>query len=170
MEHFDIEDAFRRTTAPEIAVVSEFERVLISGTGSEAASAKIRIRLAISNVGLVSAKMVVLQILSREGIEIEVGDAYRQGPNEITKFSGHLSIVGPADFIVHPGQTRFFVNLSYKIDRTDWGDTTIQNVPAARAFLRIEYALGAENMRMAHGVLEFNRSDLLGNPSFLDRG
>jgi hypothetical protein len=171
MEHFDVEDAFRRATTPDIVLELEFARRTISRSLGEIATASMQIRLGIRNIGAVTAKMIVLQLGKRTGgVALAIGEPYTPPEgNQLSNYADQTSIIAPRDFVVHPGQTRFLEFLSYTLNRDDFGNRVVENMPLSKAFVALPYSLGAENMPLRDDVLKIDAGQLWGDPPFLDR-
>jgi hypothetical protein len=144
MEHYDIEDAFRRATSPLLSLIPSIEY----GPGA-GKWARFELRLGIRNDGEVSAKSVSMQLWEMQG-DIFGRDVERYPNATISVFEGRHHFAAPADFVVHPGETRGFHTFDFKISHSD-GIIRVRSIPLVGQTMGFRYTIGAENMRLVEG-------------------
>ncbi|MDM9629593.1 ATP-binding protein [Rhizobium sp. S152] len=150
MEHFDIEDAFRRSASPSLSLKIAIKRYMTMHP-----QADYHLQLALANDGEVSAKSVTMQLWDRRG-GVFGHDSYAPVRNHVTEFEARQYIAAPSDFVVHPGETRRFHHFVFRMSNGADG-VRLGNVPLSDAVAGFKYAIGAENMR-----IEDREIDLLG--------
>jgi hypothetical protein len=147
MEHYDIEDAFRRSTSPLLSLAPSFQQ------GSRSADwARFEFVLGIRNEGEVTAKSVSMQLWDiRGGI---FGDDLGVRPKAVTTmFNGRRHLAAPADFVVHPGEERAFHTFDFKLTRAE-GGVKVRSTTVPGQTIGFMSTIGAENMRLVTSALD----------------
>ncbi|SCB41595.1 AlbA family DNA-binding domain-containing protein [Rhizobium multihospitium] len=145
MEHYDIEDAFRRTTSPILILDTSFQESMSIGMTEKVFS----FQFGLMNEGEVSAKSVSLQIWSLAG-EAFGTSHYSTSRNEVSNYRGRQYIGAPSDFVIHPHETRMFHEFQLRLKRNPTsGEVRLGNSLLRSGCIRFCYAIGAENMRVA---------------------
>ncbi|MER9890953.1 ATP-binding protein [Mesorhizobium sp. M0119] len=111
MEHFDIEDAFRRNGSPDLDLVYDFTKNVTSGPLVNAS-----ISLAIKNEGLATAKHVSLTVIERSGVGTKNGSPYGAKLTKVQQFGESLRLIGPEGFVVNPGDTQIFEHFAIQFN------------------------------------------------------
>ncbi|WP_287149425.1 ATP-binding protein [Mesorhizobium sp.] len=147
MEHFDIEDAFRRDGSPDLDLVFDF----VGGVSSRRA-VHGSIRLAIKNDGLATAKHVSLKVIERSGVTTKNGAAYTKPLTKFQTFGQDLRLIAAEGFVVNPGETQVFEHfgVEFNYDRTAF---KAGGILLEEATFVLRYSLSAENMRPKLGTL-----------------
>ena len=140
MEHYDIEDAFRRSSSPLVILKVQLQR-----STSMYEEADYYLQLALKNIGEISAKSLTLQMWDMVGPAYGI-DHYHPDKNHVSSFEGRTHIGAPSDFVLHPGETRKFHQFSFKLIKQG-GVVRIGNTPLTDTFVRFKFSIGAENMR-----------------------
>lgn len=153
MEHFDIEDAFRRGGSPELELIYDFVGHMSSGSRVQAS-----VRLAIKNHGLATAKHVSMMILERSGVETKNGPPYGHPLTKFQTFGRELRLVASGGFVVNPGDTQVFEHLGLTFDNSG-EDLEVGGLPIESAHFTLRYSLTAENMRPKVGCLTLTSDD-----------
>ncbi|MBX5239370.1 MULTISPECIES: helix-turn-helix domain-containing protein [unclassified Rhizobium] len=148
MEHYDIEDAFKRTTAPSLSLKHSLRRTMTVGSDE----GHYHLEIAMLNDGAVSAKSVTLQIWNRQG-SMFGHDFYSKQPNFTTNYEGREHIAAPADFVIHPGETRKFHHFTFEMARKS-GVITVGKVPLEGKRFSFDYAIGADSLRIEERTLD----------------
>lgn len=110
MEHYDIEDSFKRFSVPSLVVVPEIYPRQHSGRMSY-----YEFRFWLKNEGEVSARQPALEVHPSSNFEWDWTDdpvdgvRQRSGMNVVTYSS--------ADFVVHPGQSRIIDTMKFAVSR-----------------------------------------------------
>ncbi len=151
MEHYDIEDAFRRASSPILELHASLRRSMSIGTSE----AVYHLVLAIENIGTMTAKHISLELGERSG------DVYTRSNsgavvNIVSRLGEKWFIAAPFDFVVHPGQTREFHFFEFRAKRTD-GVTCIAGKPVNENPIGFKYVLGAEHMRGTERYMDLHQ-------------
>ncbi|MGG6897226.1 AlbA family DNA-binding domain-containing protein [Rhizobium sp. BR 315] len=156
MEHYDIEDAFRRTTSPILALETSFA----SAQSINEREMRFNFQLGLRNEGEVSAKSISMQIWDL------VGDAfaepnYTTSRNEVSVYAKRHHIGAPSDFVIHPHETRLFHKFQLTLRRYPASnEVQLGNGPLQSGCIRFRYAIGAENMRVVEQLCELTDIEL----------
>ncbi|AGB71063.1 MULTISPECIES: AlbA family DNA-binding domain-containing protein [Rhizobium] len=144
MEHYDVEDAFRRTTAPILVLKTSFDGAM----NINVREMRYKFQFGLSNEGEVSAKSISVQIWNLVG-EAFGALGYTTSKNEISIYGGRHHISAPSDFVVHPGETRLFHEFQLILKRDPIsGEVRSGSNPLRSGCIHFSYAIGAENMRV----------------------
>lgn len=143
MEHYDIEDSFRRVSSPSLELEVTYQLATQIGYDEFHYNMMIGIR----NTGDVSAKMVSLQIWDRRGAAYG-RDQYSPPLVKESFYDGRTHLAGPTDFAVHPSETRLFHLYTFKAHTKVDGTVATGEGPLIPGSIGFTYALSAENMRM----------------------
>lgn len=103
MEHYDVEDAFRRQTGPDLRL--EYELLLDQWDLGSGNSSKLMLTLACTNQGSGSARNIAIRYALQSG----VGDSHahiKQPDCHETTFRDAKTVAYPFEMVVHPGATR----------------------------------------------------------------
>ncbi|MEI8715671.1 AlbA family DNA-binding domain-containing protein [Mesorhizobium sp. ISC11] len=153
MEHFDIEDAFRRNGSPDLELVSDFASGMSSGTTVHAS-----IRLAIRNAGLATAKHISLMVIELSGVKTKNGASHRQPLTKFQAFGQDQRYIAPEGFVVNPSETQIFEYLGMEFTY-DLPMFKASGVSIESATFVLRYSLSAENMRPKLGTLSLGPAD-----------
>ncbi|RWC15938.1 MAG: ATP-binding protein [Mesorhizobium sp.] len=153
MEHFDIEDAFRRNGSPDLELVWDFAGHMSAGTTVNAS-----VTLAIKNQGLASAKHVSLTIVEMSGIKTKFGAPYTPPMTKHQTFGLVRRLIASETFVVNPGDVQVFDQLGIEFIYAE-PMFTAGGVPLAEASFALQYSLSAENMRPKAGTLTLSPAD-----------
>ena len=148
MEHYDIEDAFKRVTAPVLETNFDLKKRITLGRKS----AQFKAEIAIKNIGVVSASAphIVFSGGSGGGFEIE-------SPNEVTRFRDSITIATNNDFLIHPQQTKRLGDLLFWAHRGEAGSEDIGGEHGARdTFIKAPFSITARDMRPLSGEFNFD--------------
>jgi hypothetical protein len=137
MNHFEIEDAFRRIAAPDLSLwftreVAQYE----AGTPLFGrAEPRQRIRFRIRNDGAATAKHLTLAFVYGTGPHLTIPKSDRF---QVYEAAGRLMVVGPADLVVNPGQL-----CDFHFGELQWMASERPVVPPP---IELNVQIGAENM------------------------
>ncbi|ADY64457.1 AlbA family DNA-binding domain-containing protein [Agrobacterium tumefaciens] len=154
MEHYDIEDAFRRVSTPDLTFEASYE--YYQQIGEEY---KYKIKFAVENVSDVTAKMINLQLSDIKGIHFEQ-DPYTVPIVRETYYDGKTHLAGPIDFALHPGERRIFHHYKFTAHTNLDGSVRCGGIPLMVGSLRLSYSLSAENMRMKFGTYQLSGDEM----------
>jgi hypothetical protein len=158
MEHYDIEDSFRRFVVPTLDVMHQFHRGG-SARGGGTNYNEIGVRLFLNNRSPVSARFPYLIIDAVEGTaplnNLSFGSGWR-----LSEIGAGRHFTAPVDEIIHP-------DLSREAGRFIW---IVYVEPSAAQLgvthdalgpIRILYRCGCLNSRATEGAIEIAADDLL---------
>jgi hypothetical protein len=142
MEHYDIEDAFRRIAAPKLELRRNLVHRMRSGSGE--VKQRMVLSIAVANVGEVSAKELSVGLADVRGAAVEVA----AGPGvSVSEFGLVRTISHTPPFAIHPGETRQFVNLEFYA----WGSASevarLGQPPRYASATEFDLIVSAEHMR-----------------------
>ncbi|CAH2394834.1 AlbA family DNA-binding domain-containing protein [Mesorhizobium escarrei] len=166
MEHFDIEDAFRRNGSPDLDLVYDFTKNMTAGRRVNAS-----ISLAVKNEGLATAKHVSLTVIERSGVRTKDGGPYGTPLTKFQRFGDSLRLIAPEAFVVNPGDTQLFEHLAIEFN-FEGPVFKVGEMPIDAATFVLRYSLSAENMRPKLGSLvlgpnDFDRAARLLKPDYI---
>ena len=159
MEHYDVEDAFRREKSPDIELFHMFEGGLAVRGGSQA-RLTVHIPLMIKNVGPMSAKHVAVTLEpDRRGVNLVVDRNDRARGNRYSQYAGRTTIAAPLDFVVHPSEVREIDRLQFTFARGDDGRSRAGDMLLAEALAFQQLTLSAENMRPREFPIDLDNAE-----------
>lgn len=147
MEHFDIEDSFRRMTLPALIL----EHAVTSGMSSPAWR-KYRIAFSLRNTGSVSAFYPSLSLTKIEGIQYSIDD--RNDNVYLVRTMEGTIAYGKSDFVIHPGSTREILSLGFQADLARGAIAVVGGKEPYMAYLSFLYAIAAKDMRLVNSEIE----------------
>jgi hypothetical protein len=146
MEHYDVEDAFKRISSPRLELKTDLRWRM--RTGGDPTKQIMVLGLALANVSDVSAQDVTLTIRDRSGAQFKVVGL--DASAVITDFEGGTTISRQPGQSVHPGDTRRLVNIEFYA----WGSPTeVQSLGDAAdgrhsgSSVKFSLTISAQNMR-----------------------
>ena len=156
MDFREIEDAFKRFTAPSLELRIGHDRLPVVKGG------ELRLRFRLENVGTVTAELPFLRV--RVAGTAVGGWPPRPAPTD-PRQSGtdkDKSFWGSADFVIHPGQEREIEYMAFAVESSGDAIEKVGQVPIADSFVRFEYSIAAKQMRLAEGTRTISFMELLG--------
>ena len=142
MERYDIEDAFKRASSPALTLCIAFHRAMTMGDEAE-----YHLQIAIKNSGEETAKSITMQLWDRSGA-VFGHDNYSRFKNQTSDFEGRRYIAAPANFVVHPGETRQFHHFTFRMSKRDGSLKLGNELLDEHTSVSFKFSLGAENMRV----------------------
>jgi hypothetical protein len=148
MEHYDIEDAFRRQATPGLILDFQLWTGVRIGQFSQV---ECVLDLFLVNQGDVTAKQPSMRVQRHSSVipGTKSGSAMRE-----TRTDGqYLVIPSGSDFVVHPGERRQLDKLIFRVAGDDnQGISFVESKGNVEAF-ELSYALYADSMRPRTGVI-----------------
>lgn len=154
MEHYDIEDAFKRVSVPDLTFEASFNYYQQLGEDF-----RYKINFAVENISEVTAKMISLQLWNVKGIQLGQ-DPYSTPLVKETHYNGKTHLAGPIDFALHPGEKRIFHHYIFLAQTNLDGSVMCAGVPLMVGSIHFSYALSAENMRMKVGTYQLSKNEM----------
>lgn len=152
MEHYDIEDAFKRFGSPKISVRWSKE-LAVTSPGERT----YRLNVALHNESSTSARYPYLNIS-------ELVHAHYSNLIKPSLEGRWRCYYGQEPRIIHSGQTITMAALGFTVRWTDGiTDARIGNLPLAIAYLAFRFQSGCENARMIEGSMQIPGLELLGD-------
>jgi hypothetical protein len=149
MEHYDIEDSFKRMVVPSIEVTHQLSDAG-RRTGSDGSFATVRVSLGLGNGSHISARFPYLVIEDSKGIKPEQWRVHRGIQQPLGRFNGG------ADDVIHPGLSIWALDLQREF--------RIRDGYLARGTLQppilISYRCGCLHSRPTVGVLEITEEEV----------
>ncbi|MER9167316.1 ATP-binding protein [Mesorhizobium australicum] len=157
MEHFDVEDSFKRFSVPQLKLTHQF--VLFSRSNE---SVDVDLELWLGNSASVSAQYPSLSLGRPQGVRFK----YRGGDPAIRRINlanGGVSLRGGADALIHPmdGMKMEALRLTIGVSNR-WEPTNISGILIDEATLVLPYRISALNMRPDDGILTLGPEDFRG--------
>lgn len=148
MEHYDIEDAFRRHTTPDLILDYQLGTGVRIGGISQV---ECVLDLFLVNQGDVTAKQPSMRVQRHSSVVpgTRFGSAMRE-----TRTDGQYFVIpSGSDFVIHPGERRHLERLTFRVAGDD--NQGISFVAPGGNFeaLELSYVLYAESMRPRTGVI-----------------
>lgn len=155
MEHYDIEDAFRRVGSPDLGV-----SVTHSGSGSVPKDGKREHRFNLDvmaeNLGSVSAKHISFSFPNKNSFNLSPRGSFHPAPPGSHIVDEWHYIPSETSLIIHPGQKLQIATLYYSVMKSKTGETIFSNHVAGAKEFEIPYRIGAENMRIKQGIIDMD--------------
>jgi hypothetical protein len=155
MEHYDIEDAFKRNAVAELELeVSSVRKTsLNSGGGREVQNYEIRFML--KNVSSVSARapyVLLKQCLGGQAVPVRTRVPDRSGPEEVTlrriELSTGIIFSGDAMVLIHPGLELPAFDMHIETVRQHGDSWRHNGVVVSTSGISLECGFGCEHGRM----------------------
>lgn len=161
MEHYEVEDMFRRTTSPTLALAVDLEQYHVAPNFSD-----FFLRFWLQNTGRISAHLPVLEVKALTNMVFSQGDEQDHTTRSESAFS--TITYGSREFSVHPGQNRVFETLPFTVVYVDNVAQEIGGKHPCEAQLQLECYLHAQDMRTASYRFDMKAKllDLLQRPKF----
>ncbi|MGE7157543.1 AlbA family DNA-binding domain-containing protein [Methylorubrum rhodesianum] len=154
MEHYDIEDAFRRFAVPTLKLGVRFSTAMRDGQNR---ILKGHLEIYLENPSSMTAKMPYLQMRSIFG----AGESSRRPQNMIRQGEGDwITYSGDASVVVHPDLSRTMVTFDIEFDWAS-GDCKIQGKSPRLWGFRAECRFGCENSAASQETIELDEGDLV---------
>lgn len=158
MEHFDIEDAFRRKSVPELRLL---HRIIPGGSGSAGGLhyTQLKVILSIKNMSMTSALYPFVEILNVSGADL---DRYGLDGNgnvglPLRPSFGTYLFGGGNDAAIHPGQSLDVTSLKIKVAGVTIRDSDRARNSMVAEFrdisslgIQIEYRIGCTDAPTEH--------------------
>lgn len=164
MEHYDVEDAFRRVAAPDLHLRWRLERGYTDGKTTLA----IRVQFEVENRGPTTAKSVAITLGSFVGPPLQI-------PTTNTLFStrnvgSKVVLVAPPHLVINPAQTVPFHMAAVSLSRQPAQPVYLGTQLASQAVVEVEVELSAENMAPQSAEITLGPTDFAPFISLLERG
>lgn len=157
MEHYDVEDAFRRITAP----VLELSWAVSGGTTMQLAPC-INIGFSVTNEGATTAKHVSIAIKRRSGPRLHVPIMYTQFQVE-RKPDESILIAAPENLVINPRQSVRF-HFAFAECRMRDGIWHMEDEPLTSVSIDYLVELSAENMMPREQIMQILPDTLAAKP------
>ena len=144
MEHYDIEDAFRRASVPDLDLDWEIETGVIRGGVPE-----FHVRLALHNESITTAKYPYLMIRNVRGAPDGIRFTLPETKYSEGQIDGWVSYTAGADVVINPGMKSVVVRKHVDL-RMIHNEYTC-NGRVDGPFYAFDYRIGCENSPMKEG-------------------
>lgn len=156
MEHYDIEDAFKRNSVPDLNVRWMIEPIGRSG-GPQGTRHSLRLSIGLTNVSPQTAKFPYLHVWKEGGASMFIPfDGYR-----VNREGAWTNIFGGADTVVHPEIVAWMVCTDIEIHDGEVRGVRIHGLRPPEYTLRVECRFGCENSRQQNLTIHLRGDDLL---------
>lgn len=155
MEHYDIEDAFKRVSSPSLKLEVSYQTTMIVGSDEH----HYKLQLGLENSSDVTAKMISLQIWDRSGAPFGE-DRPATALVKQSFYNGRFHLAGPIDFALHPGEKRLFHSFTFVARTKADGGVVCGSYDLEPGSIRFSYAMSAENMRMENGFYQLGEEEM----------
>jgi Putative DNA-binding domain len=148
MEHYDIEDAFRRQTTPDL--ILDFQL----GTGvriGQFSQVECVLDLFLVNQGDVTAKQPSMRVQRHSSVI--PGSKFGGGMRETRTDGRYVVIPSGSDFVVHPGERRQLEKLTFRVAGDEKQGVSFVEPKGNFEAFELSYILYAEGMRPRTGVI-----------------
>lgn len=167
MEHYDIEDAFKRFAAASLEVVTDDQRGPSIVNGHKGTINSLFLVLSIKNTSPITAKFPYLNIIIRGGAQLEgygLDGNGRLGLPDGGAVDGWQCFLGGANQVIHPGQKLPITRLRISRCKDRDANITIQgsNQDSAPEAICVSFVVqyGCEHCRMQERCFEFSWSEI----------
>lgn len=155
MEHYDVEDAFRRISSPILRLSWELFR-----DTNVRLEPMIDIRFTLTNDGVATAKHVSAIVERIEGPAVQIArDVYSDW--DVASLGKRTRITAPPNLVLNPGQSVRFHHAHVPIVPDAAGQPTLGGWSPVATFLNLQVELSAENMWPSVTSLRLGPVDLL---------
>ncbi|MBK3801312.1 hypothetical protein GAY33_19170 [Azospirillum brasilense] len=168
MEHYDIEDSFKRMTTAELEVNYTFGRNVLRGDGIPV-DGSINIHIYLKNELSTSARFpyIYLTSISRANHSNYAVDGSGKYGLPLREDGGTLCFEGGADDIIHPGTRRAITSVNVKTNITKIDTNTnkpnsfIYSIDFSEGeYVTIEYQTGSEHSRAKTGTISISPREM----------
>ncbi len=156
MEHFDIEDAFRRKAAPDLDVELFLRQAMQSGY-----DVTLNFEFHLKNISENIAEIPFLKLLSNKSMPLQAGEKFTGASGiegvRLERHRGFTKAYANNDFIIYPSDSRKF--LTMRLELIGVSDGKIEKIQGANgSFFNFDFELevGARNMRMKKVIIPFH--------------
>ncbi|MDP4005083.1 helix-turn-helix domain-containing protein [Methylobacterium sp. NEAU K] len=153
MEHYDIEDAFKRVSAPKLSLEIEYQGSMMDGNGRPLVGIIV---LFLRNIASITAKSPYLMIGRQSGV-MGVHQAFSGKPiyeGTWTVYSG--SVLSD----IHPGQRRAVMRVELKFEWPNTANPKICTVESQAWYMGFDYRYGCENVEASEDHLQIDSREL----------
>ncbi len=159
MEHYDIEDAFRRQASPDLELEIRLHRVAMSGVQHT-----IEMSFWVRNVGDVAADQTMLEIPDPQGRTYEW--PRENGETRLETSGSRIKYYTDVNFVLHPGDDRKVARARFIVLVDGQSERVLSVGPGREVPFEkpLEFELKAKGMRNIRGVFDFKGVDLIGRP------
>lgn len=140
MEHFDIEDAFRRTAVPELKLRTDDRKFRSSGSNGY-----YNIQLWLDNVSSVTAFFPSITTWDCTGIQFGWGDDRLPSVRRINE-ADKVTAYGDSEFVIHPDSTRQIEEFEFHAAFENGSPVIVGDRLPNMAHLSFKYRIGAQDM------------------------
>jgi len=163
MEHYDIEDSFKRLVVPWLEVEYRITSGSAQGGGPAGQLQEIVVEISVRNPSPVTARFPYLILEGGLGNILPPGGASALTWNYRAQ-SGRREFAGGADDVIHPGLSRTVVGFGFnvRVERQPGQPTRVPE-DALRQPFSIAYWCGCFNSRQTHGTIVISPDELLIN-------
>lgn len=156
MEHYDVEDAFRRQTGPEL--VLEYDLQVDTSITTNPHKYPVVCTVACVNKGVGSARDIAITYELQGGLR-DTHMYYTQPAGNRSEYKGSFTCAFPPDLVVHPGATRALRSFFVVVTSSRPGQYDL-HWDAQQHAVEITINTSAEGMRPVETVLRLTRSDI----------
>ncbi|MER8574580.1 ATP-binding protein [Mesorhizobium sp. M1409] len=139
MEHFDIEDAFRRVVVPELKLRIDVHKFMTSGSNRH-----YKIRLWLDNVSSVTAFFPSITIGDLKGIQVGWSDDRLPSVTRINE-GDKVTVYGNSEFVIHPGSSRQIESFQFHAAFDGRIPVIVGDREPHMAYLAFNYRIGARD-------------------------
>ncbi|PAP92138.1 AlbA family DNA-binding domain-containing protein [Mesorhizobium wenxiniae] len=156
MEHFDIEDAFKRASVPDLQLSTRIRRRSSSGPQGQ-----FHLEFWLDNVGEATAFFPSMHLERASTFSVEWPDHILGVHRERTP-DGQMSY-GNSEYVIHPGQSRLMERLEMTILFDDSRSVVefVGGAPVGNAMLSVPYSIFAKDMRRKIGEVVLSPAEFL---------
>lgn len=159
MEHFDVEDAFRRVASAEIELEYSLKLAGSTGGGIEGGRTHwILIEFLAQNIGLSAAKHICIKVEASG--RLRFGRRGTESQNKTSEIRGINYAYLPADDIIHVGETRRIETMPLTVHVNEMGEVSFKDSTAPE-LLAFAIEILAENARPARFEFELSGAEIL---------
>ncbi|MCJ2099020.1 helix-turn-helix domain-containing protein [Methylobacterium sp. E-046] len=146
MEHYDIEDAFKRFAVPDLRLTWRVDPIIRDGDGNTVCELVLQLK----NVSEVTAKYPYLDLKGHIFGEIRSQPRFEYRQRQEGDW---LCFVAMPDHVINPGTSSSVAEIRSGIVLRSYGLYELNNARQGR-YLNLEYRLGCENTRQRSGRLD----------------
>lgn len=157
MEHFEVEDALKRSTVPSLSVSHRFVE-----QGSVSGRKQYRLILSIRNDSHVTARFPYLAIEYLSHGRLEKYGLDGNGRHGLPRTSDGKTtwFAGGADDVIHPGVEWDITAIGVERSRPDDDVETLNGIDLDKFKLEVQFRVGCENSRASRGAIILHGTQL----------
>ncbi len=160
MEHYDIEEAFRRVDSPDLAITVDYSTRGSRGIGDGNREHDFIMTVAVENLGSASAKHLSFSYPVKNSFDLRPNSRHGSPPPGTREVDGWYYIPNATSLVIHPSEKVPIIMLHFSMLKSRLGEIELVGAADSKAEIEVPYKIGAENMRIKVGTITIDADPL----------